>query len=229
MSGRTIEMVVFDADMTLWDFHHGMRRSLGLRLGELQAEFPAAAELTVDDMIQHRVRVGREHPGLFDMAEVRRLAFAHTLAALGVHDDDLVAELRRRFFADRLRPDDLYDDTLPMLDALDAAGLRTAVLTNGNADLADADLDHRFEIVVRTAEHGVAKPDRAAYALIEARAGLPPERLAMVGDDVGPDVHGALAAGWLAIWLDRSGAGDAGEPAPHHVVRSLTDVPALVT
>jgi putative hydrolase of the HAD superfamily len=226
-----IEMVVFDADQTLWDFHHGMRRSLANRLGELRARFPdAAADLTVEAMMDHRRTVATERPEVFDMGEVRRLAFGSTLAEIGVDDPDgsLVAELCERFFADRLRPEDLFDEVLPMLDSLDAAGLRTAVLTNGNADLADADLHDRFELIVRAPEHGVAKPDVAAYRIVEERARLGPSQLAMVGDDVGPDVHGAKAAGWSAIWFNRNGDPVPEGPAPDAVVRSLAEVPALV-
>lgn len=227
-----IEMVVFDADQTLWDFHHGMRRSLANRVVELQDRFPeAAAELTVEAMMDHRRRVAAEHPEVIDMGEVRRLAFGFTVTSLGVDDADgsLVAELCERFFADRLRPEDLFDEVLPMLDALDAAGLRTAVLTNGNADLADADLAERFELIIRAPEHGVAKPDVAAYRLVEERVGLGPSQLAMVGDDIGPDVHGAKAAGWTAIWFNRHDDPVRSGPAPDHVVASLAEVAALVT
>ncbi|MEO1060000.1 MAG: HAD family hydrolase [Actinomycetota bacterium] len=227
-----IEMVVFDADQTLWDFHHGMRRALANRVADLRARFPeVTADLTVEAMMEHRRLVAEEHPDVIDMADVRRLAFGHTVASIGVDDPDgaLVAELCERFFADRLRPEDLFDEVLPMLDALDAAGVRTAVLTNGNADLADADLQDRFELIVRAPEHGVAKPDVAAYRLVEERVGLGARQLAMVGDDVGPDVHGAKAAGWTAIWFNRNGHPYPGGPAPDAVVGSLADVPALVT
>lgn len=223
-------MVVFDADMTLWDFHRGMRRSMELRHAELQAEYPGAASLTVDRMIEHRQRIARDHPQVLDMREVRRLAFGRTLDSIGVRPDpELVEDICRRFFADRLRPDDVYDDARPMLDALHAAGRRTAVLTNGSADLADVELDDRFEFIVRAPEHGVAKPDRRAYAVVEEQAGLTPERLAMVGDDIGPDVHGAVRAGWLAIWLNRDGSSLPPGPKPDHTVTTLADVPALVT
>ncbi|MEM8902906.1 MAG: HAD family hydrolase [Actinomycetota bacterium] len=226
-----IEMVVFDADQTLWDFRRGMRRSLANRVVDLQQRFPTeAAELDVEALVEHRRRVADEHPGAISMADVRRFAFGFTVASIGVEDPDgsLVDWLCERFFAERLRPEDLFDDTLPMLDALHDAGLRTAVLTNGNADLVDADLQDRFELIVRAPEHGVAKPDVAAYRLVEERVGLQPAQLAMVGDDVGPDVHGARAAGWTAIWLTRDGAPVPDGPAPHHVVRSLAEVPALV-
>ncbi len=225
-------MVVFDADQTLWDFHHGMRRSLANRVVELQARFPEAANgLTVEAMMDHRRRVAEDHPHVIDMADVRRRAFGYTVASMGVDDADgsIVAELCERFFAERLRPEDVFDEVMPMLDSLHAAGLRTAVLTNGNADLADAELEDRFELVVRAPEHGVAKPDVAAYRIVEERVGLGPSQLAMVGDDVGPDVHGAKAAGWTAIWFNRNGDPEPDGPAPDAVVRSLAEIPALVT
>ena len=82
-----IEMVVFDADQTLWDFHHGMRRSLANRVVELQARFPEeAAGLSVEAMMDHRRRVAQEHPHVIDMADVRRRAFGYTVASIGVEE-----------------------------------------------------------------------------------------------------------------------------------------------
>ena len=67
------------------------------------------------------------------------------------------------------------------------------------------------------------------------RLNVPAERLAVVGDDLESDVRGGRAAGLLTIQV-RTGKYDAEatrlaapDDRPHHVVRSLADVPALVS
>jgi len=50
---------------------------------------------------------------------------------------------------------------------------------------------------------GHRKPKPAFFRAVEARLGLKPEQLLLVGDDLANDYHGALAAGWQAVLLDR--------------------------
>jgi len=50
---------------------------------------------------------------------------------------------------------------------------------------------------------GHRKPSPAFFRAVEARLGLKPEELLLVGDDLANDYQGALAAGWRAILVDR--------------------------
>jgi HAD superfamily hydrolase (TIGR01458 family) len=78
----------------------------------------------------------------------------------------------------------------------------------------------------------VGKPAPAFFEIVLADLGAPPERAAMVGDDVESDVGGALAAG-LAGVLVRTGKHRADFVAasgiePTATVDSIADVPELV-
>ncbi|WP_084693153.1 HAD family hydrolase [Actinomadura atramentaria] len=63
------------------------------------------------------------------------------------------------------------------------------------------------------------------FAAACAALGLPPRRVAYVGDRLDTDARGALRAGLHGVWLDRSGAGpDAGVPR----ITTLADLPDLI-
>lgn len=98
---------------------------------------------------------------------------------------------------------------LEAVAAAHAAGLATALLTNGPIDvqrqkLAATGLADLFDAVVISAEHGVVKPAAELYAIACRLLGVSPAEAAMVGDSLVNDVHGALAAGLAAAWVSRS-------------------------
>ena len=102
---------------------------------------------------------------------------------------------------------ELYEDALPVLEALRAEGLKIGLVSNTSRDL-DAFIRH-FELDVdawlSSGRHGKVKPSptifRAVLDLLEADA----EASAMVGDSLADDIEGARALGMRAFLLDREG------------------------
>ena len=62
-----------------------------------------------------------------------------------------------------------------------------------------------MSIVIDSGAVGVAKPDPAIFAIALEACGVAPERVVHVGDAVGADVAGALAAGVRPLHLDPYG------------------------
>ncbi len=102
-----------------------------------------------------------------------------------------------------------------LLREVHAAGLRTAILTNGTIDpqrlkIEKHGLAELVDLVVVTEEIGIHKPDPRAFRQVVGALGVDPHDAAMVGDDLSNDVDGALAAGFRqAVWLARP-------PVDHH-------------
>lgn len=91
------------------------------------------------------------------------------------------------------------------LGALEAAGLGLACVANWDIGLHEhleaLELDHHFDLVLTSAEAGVAKPDPSIFTLALQRIGVEPGRALHIGDEE----------------ADREGARNAGlafEPAP---------------
>ena len=91
----------------------------------------------------------------------------------------------------------LYPGIREMVTALGKAGVTLAVLTNKQGTLARALLEalglrDRFRDVIGDGDGSPRKPDATAARLLMARAGVPAERTAVVGDGI-PDLRMARA------------------------------------
>lgn len=115
-------------------------------------------------------------------------------------DPALVAELYR-IMADQWQA---YDDSLPVLRALRAAGVRTALVSNVGIDvrgvLERTGLAEELDAVVLSCEVGAVKPDRRIFETAMAQLGSEPAHSLMVGDSPVADV-GAVAAGLRTLLL----------------------------
>jgi len=209
-----IEAVGLDLDGTLVD-HRGaadaaVRRWVADR-GWLAGGDPVEAWRTAEARHWAAFTAGRT-----TFAEQRRSRLRDFLPALGVaaeaHDaDELLAEYDGHYRASWRA----YADAAPLLRTLRAAGLRVAVLTNGDPVQQVAKLRRTGLLdllggpgaVLASGTLGVAKPDRRAFAALQERLGAPAGRTLFVGDDLGHDVGGALGAGLRPVHLDRDGRG----------------------
>jgi len=128
------------------------------------------------------------------------------------------------------RPDDLYTDALPAIEALRGRGYRLAILANQparrTAELKA--LGVRTEVMAMSEELGVSKPDAAFFRRLLELAGDPdPADVAHVGDRIDNDVRPSAAAGMRAVWLRRGPWGFIAREAPEDaalIVRSLDEL-----
>jgi putative hydrolase of the HAD superfamily len=219
-----VDTLFFDGDQTLWDFDKVMRRALQATLPELQARRPGTDNLTVDALIADRqsLTIGtRTHE------ELRLLAFQRTLSRLQLPDDGLAEHLTEFYFARRFAEVELYPDTLDALREL-SKNYTLGLLTNGNSYPDRVGLSDLFALTVFSEDHGVTKPHPDLYAVAAAKAGRPPESIAMIGDSLANDVTGAQACGWQGIWLNRTGAVCSPPHTPDATITSLTELPGVL-
>lgn len=104
-----------------------------------------------------------------------------------------------------------YPDAIPTLNALYAAGVKLAVVSNIGFDIRPLleawDLARHLDAVVLSYEHGCVKPDPKIFLRACAQLGVHPERALMVGDT--PADAGAISAGCSALILPSAPAGRA--------------------
>ncbi len=108
---------------------------------------------------------------------------------------------------------ELFPDVEPALRQLEERGVPWGILSNWDPRLRSIlggfGLLNRLEALVISAEVGVEKPSPAIFrAAEEACGGLPPESLALVGDNPTDDVAGAQAAGWRSFHVRRTRDGN---------------------
>jgi len=117
----------------------------------------------------------------------------------------------------------LFSDVRPALEALVAAGVELAVVSNWDERLprllVELDLAEHFREILCSAEVGIEKPHPGIFESTLAALGAEPGEVLHVGDSRRLDLEGAQAIGMHALLLDRNGRGD---------LRSLADLPKLV-
>jgi putative hydrolase of the HAD superfamily len=225
--------VVFDLDDTLHDAA-GVEAEMMVHLcAALRDELP-----DLDDAaFRARFRDGREAlygrvlSGEWDIPAYRRAHLALACEPWGEPSQALheaVLKLRDEQL-DRAR---FVDDAVDLLRDLRAAGVRTALLTNGpswmqrrKVDLLG--LEDELDAIGISEELGAAKPDPAAFAATLELIDAAPDETVMVGDHLDWDVRGALDAGMRgAVWV--AGDDEREPPAGALRVTRLGEVPAAL-
>jgi 2-haloacid dehalogenase len=147
-----------------------------------------------------------------------------TLGALEEVAPELAAESRERL-ADLWLTVPAFPDARSTLAALEFAGVRCAILSNGTRSMVARALEEaslEVDRILSADDVGAYKTDRRVYALLDAEAG--PERTLFVSSN-GWDADGARRTGRTVAWIDRGGEPPA--MAPTYRVPSLADVVAL--
>ncbi len=151
-----------------------------------------------------------------------------TFAAFGepARPDALFDELYRHF----ARPEAwaLFPGARAVPRELRRRGYRTGLLSNWDDRLpgllSGLRLLPGLDPLVISSEVGAEKPDPRIFDAALVRAGVPPGRALLVGDDPAADVEGARARGLHAVLFDPRGRG----PADGARIRALADLLALL-
>lgn len=224
-----VDAVTFDLDFTLWDLDGVLQHAEAVCQGLLEQHYPAVAERYDPQALRAlRSQVAADHPAIaHDVTALRRAALRLAGERVGYTGAALDALVEEAFdvFLEARHAVRLYADTLPILRALKGR-VRVGAITNGNAEVARVGLDGYFDFALSAVDLGAAKPSHLVFETAAARAGVAPQSVVHVGDDVHSDVYGAATNGLQAVWLDRYGIDwPADVPVvPHMRVSSLAEL-----
>ncbi|HLK25949.1 MAG TPA: HAD family hydrolase [Caulobacteraceae bacterium] len=160
-----------------------------------------------------------------------RQAFRSLCGARAPLDEGLADALADRFTEAQDAAWMLSPGALETIEALRAAGVLLALVTNGDAGSQRAKVD-RFELACRfdhiqiEGEHGFGKPDPRAYRHALGAVGAAACDCWMVGDNLDWEVAAPQRLGIHAVWYDPGGVGvPAGaETRPDRVIRALSEL-----
>jgi 2-haloacid dehalogenase len=218
-----VRACVFDAYGTLFDYASAAQRchdALGEKLAPLTA-------LWREKQLQYTwLRALQDSHADFWQVTGDALDFA--METRGINE---------RALRDRLMDLYLKLDAFPevprTLARLNAAGLKTAILSNGSpsmlhAAVADANIGHLLDKVLSVEEVGVYKPHPKVYQLAVDRLGIEPAAISFQSSNAW-DAYAASAFGMRVVWCNRYGQRPERLPGkPDREVRSLAELPALL-
>jgi 2-haloacid dehalogenase len=214
---------VFDAYGTLFDFASAAAGCADL-VGDKTAALTA---MWRDKQLQYtwlRAVAGRHA----DFWRVTGEALDFTLEAMQLRAAGLRERLMNLYLTLAVFP-----EVPQMLRSLKAAGLRTAILSNGSpamlrAAIANAGLGELLDPVLSVEEVGVYKPHPKVYQLAVDRLGLAPEAILFLSSNAW-DAYAAAAFGLRTVWCNRYGQPREHLPGtPDREIRSLSELPGLL-
>lgn len=213
--------MLFDLDDTLMAHREAVAAGIVLHLRE--RGYPADEGAMVEAReLWHELEERHYHAylaGELTFEEQRRARAAEFALAHGdALDGDAAGAWFARYFERYRESWALHDDVMPAFEALESAlpGVRFGIITNGEADFQLAKLVRlglevghpgRIEHLVASGAEGVTKPDHRIFEVAVARfaADGGVTRAAYVGDRLRTDAIGAVEAGLVGVWLNRSG------------------------
>jgi len=220
---RGVQGCVFDAYGTLFDFAAAARNCRDV-LGD---DIDRLTALWRDKQLQYtwlRAAQGRHA----DFWQVTGDALDFALETLGVTKPGLRDRLMSLYLT--LDP---FPEVSGVLARLKAAGLQTAILSNGSPAMLDAavkaaKLETLLDAVLSVEEVGVYKPHPRVYQLAVDRLGIPASAISFQSTNAW-DAYAASAFGMQVVWCNRYGQRRERLPgSPNREIRSLTELPALV-
>ena len=218
-----VSACVFDAYGTLFDFASAARSCTDV-LGDAVERLTA---LWRDKQLQYtwlRAAQGRHA----DFWQVTADALDFALETLRL--DQLA--LRDRLMELYLRLD-TFPEVPDVLSQLKAAGLRTAILSNGSPAMLDAAvenarIDGLLDAVLSVEEVGVYKPDPRVYQLAVDRLGIPAADISFQSANAW-DAHAASCFGMKVVWCNRYRQRRERLPGrPDHEIETLAELPRII-
>ena len=223
-STRSTRACVFDAYGTIFDFTSAAARCADV-LGDRAAPLAAAWR---DKQLAYtwlRAAQGRHA----DFWQVTGDALDFVMEAEGIAD----LALRERLLA-LYRSLDAFPEVHAVLTDLRAAGVETAILSNGTPGMlkdvvTSAKLDALLPTLISVEEVGVFKPHPSVYRRAVDRLQRHAEEIIFVSANAW-DAHAASAFGMQVVWCNRYGQRRERLPgAPDHEIRTLTDLVKIAT
>jgi 2-haloacid dehalogenase len=218
-----INACVFDAYGTVFNYAAAAAQCRDV-LGD---KFAALTQLWRDKQLQYtwlRALQGKHA----DFWQVTGDALDFALETLGLAD----ASLRARLMSLYLKLD-AFPEVPDMLKRLKAAGLKTAILSNGTpamltAAVNNAKIGNLLDAVLSVEAVGIYKPHPNVYRLAVDSLGIPADAIAFQSSNAW-DAYAASAFGMRVVWCNRYGQRAERLPGkPDREIRSLADLPALV-
>ena len=218
-----IKACVFDAYGTLFDFATATascREELGDKMAPLST-------LWRDKQLQYTWlrAIQGQHADFF---QVTSDALDYSLEALEISRPDLRSRL-----LDLYLQLGTFPEVPGVLPHLKAAGMKTAILSNGTPRMLKAAVDHAgiadlFDEVLSVEEVGVFKTHPKTYQLAVDRLGIGKESISFQSSNAW-DAHAASAFGMRVVWCNRYGQRRERLPGrPDREVRTLEALPELL-
>ena len=217
------EIILFDADETLFDFKKSEKEALKNTIPEFNIEYDEAHHLKVYKEINTAIWKEFED-GLITQKKLKVERFKRLSDKLNVKFDEV--EFAKTYMKHLSLASFLYEDSIALIEHL-YKNYRLSIITNGLKDvqqnrIGKSVIGKYFETIVISEEVQVAKPDSKIFELtLNILKHTDKSKVLMVGDSLTSDIQGGINFGIDTCWFNPNKIVNKTEIKPTYEISSL--------
>ncbi len=205
VSERTIRVISFDLDNTLWDVDPVLHRAEAAQNDWLGQHFPRVFEqFDADTLRDFRFSTHQSHPELaHQISKLRVQALFEVLLHCG-YPETLSRQGAKTAFNEFLiirHQVEPYERALEVLESL-AQHYTLGALSNGNADIYKTNIGEHFDFAFSAEQVDASKPLPDMFHAAMRESGAACHEIIHVGDNPEHDVRGAQQVGLYTVWMN---------------------------
>lgn len=224
------EVILFDADDTLFDFKKSERHALKNTMVEYEIDYDEAYHLKIYQEINSSIWRDFES-GVITQKELKIERFKRFSSALNTIFD--ASEFSKSYTKHLALASFLYDESLELIENLHS-NYRLAIITNGltevqNNRIRKSTISKYFEDIVISEEVKVSKPNPKIFELaLNNIRHNDKSKVLMVGDSLTSDIQGGINFGIDTCWLNSSKSTNTSTIIPTYEISNIRDLKTII-
>ncbi|MBT4519996.1 MAG: HAD family hydrolase [Halieaceae bacterium] len=228
---RSIKVITFDLDNTLWDVTPTLLKAEQAQRDWLLEHRPGAIEQHDHQSLwELKKSVWKRNTHLAHQISKMRIQFLVELQCAAGYSEANAIEGAKQAFQVFLRCRHavvLYEEALDVLQLL-ARTYTLGALTNGNADVYKTDAGEYFDFAFLAEELNASKPAPDMFHAALRHSGVSAEQIIHVGDNPDHDIAGAQSVGMHTIWMNSQGEEWSGGDRADREIDNLQQLPEAI-
>ena len=224
------EVIIFDADETLFDFKKSEREAFKNTMLEFNIEYDENYHLKEYSDVNTAIWKEFEE-GLITQKKLKVERFKRLSDKLNIKFDETL--FAKSYMKHLSHASFLYDDSIELLESLHK-NHRLIIITNGLKDVQDGRIRKSivakyFEDIVVSEEVNVAKPDPKIFEIsLNDIKYMDKSKVLMVGDSLTSDIKGGINFNIDTCWFNPNKVINKTEIKPTYEISSLMDLKDIV-
>ncbi|GFP76173.1 YjjG family noncanonical pyrimidine nucleotidase [Clostridium fungisolvens] len=224
------EVIIFDADETLFDFKKSEREAFKNAMIEFDIEYDENHHLKIYSEINTAIWKEFEQ-GLITQEKLKVERFKRLANKLEVAFDEF--EFAKAYMKHLANASFLFDDSEALVESL-YKDYKLTIVTNGLTDVQNGRIKKSiiakyFQDVVISEEVKVAKPDPRIFEMtLKNIKQTDKSKVLMVGDSLSSDIKGGVNAGIDTCWYNPSKTPNTSEIKPTYEISSLNELKNII-
>jgi 2-haloacid dehalogenase len=224
------EIIIFDADETLFDFRKSEKYAFENTMLEFNMEYDEDYHLKIYSDI-NKIIWNEFEEGLISQEKLKTERFKRLSDKLNIHFDEI--KFSESYLKHLSNASFLYDDSIPLIESL-SEDYRLSIITNGLNDVQDnrirkSIISNYFEDIIISEVVKVAKPDPKIFELALNNINhTDKSKVLMVGDSLTSDIQGGINFGIDTCWYNPNRILNKAGIKPTYEISSLMELPKIL-